>query len=112
MSRSLAVMAPLLVGSSRTPSEADWQAFEQRLEKVKALGAQAVSTDVWWGMVEPKDNAFDFSYYDRVAQAVEKAGLRWVPILSFHQCGGNVGDTVEVKLPDWLGEKYKSVSSS
>jgi hypothetical protein len=25
-----------------------------------------------------------------------------VPILSFHECGGNVGDTVNISLPEWV----------
>jgi beta-amylase len=102
--RTVNVMAPLRV------ADADWKTFEKSLAEIKALGADAVSTDVWWGLIEPKDHRFDFRYYDRIAKAVEDAGLRWVPILSFHQCGGNVGDDVTVSIPEWVGPKYASLN--
>jgi len=30
----------------------------------------------------------------------------WVPILSFHQCGGNVGDACNFPIPAWIWTKY------
>lgn len=51
------VMAPLLVTDRGT--------FQRQLRDVKAMGVDAVSTDVWWGLVEKKaDQQFDWSYYD------------------------------------------------
>ena len=112
-------MAPLLVGEPAdlrrdsagnwidTPANlAAWAGFEQMLADAKKHGADAVSTDVWWGLVEPKDGEFNWTYYERIAEVVERAGLCWVPILSFHQCGGNVGDDVFVPIPSYLGQKY------
>jgi beta-amylase len=115
-SYTLNVMAPLLVGDPKDldspESQAAWTTFENQLIDAKKLGAESVSSDVWWGLIEPKDQAFDFRYYDRMAQAVENAGLKWVPILSFHQCGGNVGDDAYVPLPSWLGAKYQALDPS
>ena len=37
---------------------------------------------------------------------ITAAGLDIAPILSFHQCGGNVGDDCDVPLPPWLWRKY------
>jgi beta-amylase len=107
---SINVMGPLLVGDAKHPNSpenaAAWDQLEKTLKEAKSLGAEAVSADVWWGLIEPRDGKFNFAYYDRFADAVEKAGLKWVPILSFHQCGGNVGDDCDVKLPTWLARKY------
>jgi hypothetical protein len=90
-----AIMAPLVVE--------DWPAFDSQLQRAKAIGVVAASTDVWWGAVEGAgDQQFDWTYYDRVSAAILAAGLKWVPIFSFHKCGGNVGDTCNIPLPGWV----------
>lgn len=95
------VMAPLRVG------DADWATLEHELTTVKGYGVDAVSVDVWWGKVEgAADNTFDWSYYDTIFSKIKAHGLKIVPILSFHQCGGNVGDDCNIPLPTWLWTKY------
>ena len=42
----------------------------------------------------------------KLAEAIRSAGLKWVPVLSFHQCGGNVGDECAIPIPAWLWKKY------
>jgi hypothetical protein len=103
------VMGPLVVGDPDAPrdDEGAWRTLHDQLLRAKALGAMAVSTDVWWGLVERDgDQRFRWDYYDRLSDEILAAGLKWVPILSFHQCGGNVGDTCDIPIPGWLGEKY------
>ncbi|MBI1859419.1 MAG: family 14 glycosylhydrolase [Deltaproteobacteria bacterium] len=80
----------------------DWDAFRRQLKSLSELGIDGVTTDVWWGRVEPKRGQFDWSYYLKYAQLVKEAGLKWVPILSFHAAGGNVGDNVDEPLPPWV----------
>lgn len=90
-----AVMAPLEVKN--------WDEFAAQLRSAKAIGVTSVSTDVWWGKVEKDgDQQFNWDYYDKVSRAIIDAGLKWVPILSFHQCGGNVGDDCDIPIPSWL----------
>ncbi len=97
-----AVMAPLLLQNS-----GDWDRFKDQLAEAKSIGVTAVSTDVWWGRVEQvRDQEFDWSYYDRLSDVIIGAGLQWVPILSFHECGANVGDDVKVPLPSWLWTRF------
>lgn len=100
------VMSPLLVGDPANPhapeSAQEWHRFDADLKAAKELGVDGVSTDVWWGLVEPKKGQYNWSYYDRVAEHINNAGLKWIPILSFHQAGGNVGDTVNVPVPNWI----------
>ncbi|RBY75267.1 beta-amylase [Geodermatophilus sp. TF02-6] len=97
------VMAPLHV--------TDWADFEADLDSVAGYGVDAVSVDVWWGDVEGRaDNRFDWSYYDRVFDVITSHGLDIVPILSFHQAGGNVGDEYTSLLPSWLWQKYAEVT--
>ena len=93
------VMAPLEVS--------DWNQFSNQLSAVKSYGVDAVTVDVWWGKVEAAgDNQFTWSYYDQIFQTITSRGLDIVPIFSFHQCGGNVGDTCNIPLPSWLWGKY------
>ncbi len=93
------VMAPLEV--------TDFTQFGNQLATVKAYGVDAVTVDVWWGKVEAAgDNQFNWSYYDQVFSTITSRGLDIVPIFSFHQCGGNVGDTCNIPLPAWLNGKY------
>jgi beta-amylase len=81
----------------------DWQAFHRQLETLKRNGVRAITTDIWWGRFESQgDNHFDWRYYLRYAEVVQAAGLEWIPILSFHQCGGNVGDDCNIPLPSWV----------
>lgn len=95
------VMAPLEVS--------DFAQFGNQLSAVKAYGVDAVTVDVWWGKVEANgDDQFTWSYYDQVFQTITSRGLDIVPIFSFHQCGGNVGDTCNIPLPSWLWGKYAS----
>lgn len=96
-------MAPLYV--------TNWNQFKSDLNLAKQMGIQGISVDVWWGNVEgEKDNQFDFSYYDQVFAAIKAADLEIIPIMSFHQCGGNVGDDYNVYLPNWIWTKYEGQS--
>ncbi|MBS1991764.1 MAG: family 14 glycosylhydrolase, partial [Cyanobacteria bacterium SZAS LIN-3] len=103
---SLSVMAPLVVGDPHDPhgesSKAAWGELDRQLGEAKKLGIDAVSTDVWWGLIEPQKGQFDWKYYEKLSDHITRAGLKWVPILSFHRCGGNVGDDVNVPLPEWI----------
>lgn len=93
------VMAPLT-------KITDWNAFKNQLQTLKSNGVYALTTDVWWGDVEAAgDNQFDWSYYKTYANVVNESGLKWVPILSTHTCGGNPGDDCNIPIPSWLWSK-------
>ncbi len=93
------VMAPLVVDN--------WSDFESQLNTAASIGVTAVSVDVWWGKVEASgDQVFDWTYYDTIFDKIENAGLDIVPIMSFHQCGGNVGDDCDIPIPSWIWNHY------
>ncbi|WXR62478.1 family 14 glycosylhydrolase [Peptostreptococcaceae bacterium AGR-M142] len=84
----------------------DFDEFDYQLKIASELGVDAISVDVWWGMVEQEDNNFDWSYYDEVFELIKNNNLKILPIMSFHQCGGNVGDDVNIYIPKFLFSKY------
>lgn len=110
------VMAPLLIGDPHNVNDPaklhEWKSFENQLEAAKKLGVHGVSTDVWWGLVEPKQNQFKWGYYDQLSTKIIGKGLNWVPIQSFHACGGNVGDTVNIPVPTWVWSHVASKMGS
>lgn len=98
---SVNVMAPLLIDEHERP------AFIRQLQQAKALGVDAVSVDIWWGLVEASaDQQFNWQYYDAIFADIRQAGLNIVPIMAFHQCGGNVGDDCDIPLPAWIWQHY------
>lgn len=110
------LMGPLLIKSPEVEFAIepgapfmDWQEFSRKVRLAKDLGVKAISTDIWWGLVQRRgEGQFDWAYYHKMAQIIVKEhGLRWMPILSKHQLGGNVGDKGFIALPFWLEEKLK-----
>eukprot|EP00122_Pirum_gemmata_P010344 Pgem_evm1s9562 len=58
--------------------------------------------DMWWGVVEhngPKQ--YNWNGYKQLADLCQKHGLKLNPVLSFHMCGGNVGDACNNPIPQW-----------
>ncbi|KAF9588309.1 hypothetical protein IFM89_008726 [Coptis chinensis] len=77
--------------------------IEKQLKQLKAADVDGVMLDVWWGIIEsngPKQ--YDWSAYRSLFQIVQKCGLKLQAIMSFHQCGGNVGDIVNIPIPKWV----------
>lgn len=61
----------------------DFGKFASDLQLLKSIGVKAMATDVWWGNVEVADQQFDWSYYDRLSNAIVSAGLQWIPIMRY-----------------------------
>lgn len=107
--KTINVMAPLVIGDPADPynesANQAWLQFDNDLAAAKKAGVYAVSTDVWWGLVEKLERQYDWRYYKKLSDHIIAAGLKWVPILSLHKCGGNIGDDVNVYLPDYVWAK-------
>ncbi len=52
--------------------------------------------------MERHPRRYDWSGYRQLFELVRSAGLRLQVVLSFHACGGNVGDSAQVPLPRWV----------
>ncbi|KAH7514323.1 hypothetical protein FEM48_Zijuj11G0076700 [Ziziphus jujuba var. spinosa] len=99
------VMLPLdtvsLEGNLNKP-----RAMNASLMALKSAGVEGVMVDAWWGLVE-KDGPLKYNWdgYAELVQMVHKHGLKLQVVMSFHQCGGNVGDSCSVPLPPWVLEE-------
>lgn len=77
--------------------------LELQLHKLRSAGVDGIMVDVWWGIVESKaPKAYNWSAYRSLFQLVSKCKLKIQAIMSFHQCGGNVGDEINIPLPWWV----------
>ena len=65
-------------------------------------GVHGIAVDLWWAAVEPSPRAYVWSGARALVDACAAAGLRVQTVLSFHACGGNVGDDAAVPLPAWV----------
>lgn len=92
----LSVMLPLDLHKWRISS------LEKRLWKLKEAGVHGVMCDMWWGMVEKTPKNYEFTCYTELVNLCAKIGLEVEFVMSFHKCGGNVGDSCSVPLPKWV----------
>lgn len=98
----LFVMLPLGV-ITRENLFPDQEKLEKQLRELRKAGVDGVMVDVWWGVIEAKGpKQYDWSSYRKLFELVQKCGLRAQAIMSFHQCGGNVGDAMYIPIPDWI----------
>ncbi|XP_059657688.1 beta-amylase 3, chloroplastic-like [Cornus florida] len=99
------VMLPLdtisLGGSLNRP-----RAMNASLMALKSAGVEGVMVDAWWGLVE-KNGPLKYNWegYADLVKMVQKHGLKLQAVMSFHQCGGNVGDSCSIPLPPWALEE-------
>ncbi|CAK9161358.1 unnamed protein product [Ilex paraguariensis] len=108
----LHVMLPLGVVNVDNVLE-DNRKLEKQLKELRGAGVDGIMVDVWWGIIESKGpKKYDWNAYMILFQLVQKCGLRIQAIMSFHQCGGNVGDAVFIPLPKWVldvGEDFPDI---
>eukprot|EP01105_Mastigella_eilhardi_P007034 TRINITY_DN18502_c0_g1_i1.p1 TRINITY_DN18502_c0_g1~~TRINITY_DN18502_c0_g1_i1.p1 ORF type:complete len:464 (-),score=105.22 TRINITY_DN18502_c0_g1_i1:743-2113(-) len=93
------VMLPLDVVTAQGVT--DVSQLQRDLAKLKQGGVDGVMGDVWWGLVEQQPQQYNWTAYAQLASLVRDAGLSWQAVMSFHKCGGNVGDTCNVSIPVW-----------
>jgi len=78
------------------------------LQKLKEGNVNGVMTDVWWGLVEVSPRNYKWDPYLQLASMVKQVGLKLQVVMSFHQCGTNVGDACYIPLPSWVLSVGKS----
>jgi len=77
-----------------------------QLDKMKEASVDGFMADVWWGLTERSPKTYSFESTKELVQMAKDRGMKVQIVASFHQCGGNVGDTCDIPLPAFLqGEK-------
>lgn len=70
------------------------KAMNAAMAALKSAGVEGVMMDVWWGLVErEKPGEYNWGGYVELMEMAKKHGLKVQAVMSFHQCGGNVGDS-------------------
>lgn len=83
----------------------DAAGLRAQLRRLRDAGVDGVMADVWWGIVEGAGpERYEWRAYRELFGMVRDEGLRLQAIMSFHACGGNVGDAVNVPIPRWVRE--------
>ena len=71
------------------------KAMEASLQALKSAGVKGIMMDVWWGLVERENpGQYNWGGYVDLIEMAHKYDLKVQAVMSFHQCGGNVGDSV------------------
>ncbi|KAF9617628.1 hypothetical protein IFM89_037691 [Coptis chinensis] len=83
----------------------DPDALMKQLRILKAVNVDGVMVDCWWGIVESHaPQVYNWSGYKQLFQIVRELKMKLQVVMSFHDCGGNVGDDVCIPLPHWVTE--------
>ncbi|RWW90148.1 hypothetical protein BHE74_00000715 [Ensete ventricosum] len=81
----------------------DPDGLRAQLKQLRAADVDGVMVDVWWGIIESKGpKSYEWGAYRELFKMVQEEGLKLKAIMSFHQCGGNVGDSVYIPIPQWV----------
>ncbi|XP_058195269.1 beta-amylase 2, chloroplastic isoform X2 [Rhododendron vialii] len=79
--------------------------LHKELQILKSANVDGVMVDCWWGIVERHaPQQYNWSGYKCLFQIVRDLDLKLQVVMSFHECGGNVGDDVHIPLPQWVAE--------
>ncbi|CAE7662413.1 BAM1 [Symbiodinium sp. CCMP2456] len=80
----------------------DPESLRAQLQQLKSGSADGIMADVWWGATEPSAKSYKFDGYKQLVDMCKSIGLKVQLVTSFHQCGGNVGDTCDIPLPAFV----------
>lgn len=92
------VMAPLEIFDN-DQKFVDNETLSNWFEKLQHGNVDGVMVDVWWGICEPTSKNYKWDGYMALFRMLVWNNLKIVPVMSFHACGGNVGDTYNVPIP-------------
>ncbi|CAN1144771.1 Beta-amylase 1, chloroplastic [Linum perenne] len=87
------------------------KAMNVSLQALKSAGVEGIMMDVWWGLVEREaPGVYNWGGYSDLLEMAKRHGLKVQAVMSFHQCGGNVGDSCNIPLPNWVVEEIHNDS--
>ncbi|XP_024517073.1 beta-amylase 2, chloroplastic [Selaginella moellendorffii] len=80
------------------------EGIRRDLQALKSVNVDGVMVDCWWGLVEDTPQKYNWCAYRELFTIVKESDLKLQVVMSFHQCGGNVGDDVNIPIPKWVLE--------
>ncbi|KAH0794246.1 putative beta-amylase [Histomonas meleagridis] len=95
------VMSPLAMFDSNQ-NLLDSSKYEYWFSQLQSANVKGVMIDVWWGICEQAQKSYKFTGYRTVFDMLKNKGLKIIPVMSFHRCGGNVGDSCNIPIPDFV----------
>jgi beta-amylase len=95
------VMMPLDTVTGDGLEVSDLATRKAWLKGLADSGVTGVMCDIWWGLCEPSPGKYCFAGYLKLCEILQELGLKLQAVMSFHQCGGNVGDSVTFPIPAW-----------
>lgn len=95
------IMMPLDWMSDDAMSLRNPEKLATQFQALKSTGVRGVMADVWWGLCEPAAGTYHFGAVQALCALLKTEGLQLQATMSFHQCGGNVGDAVNIPIPQW-----------
>lgn len=98
------VMMPLDTVTMDGNSVKDLETRRAWLQGLAKSGTRGIMVDVWWGTCEPAPGKYNFAGYLELCKLCKEMGLKVQAVMSFHACGGNVGDSVCIPVPSWALE--------
>jgi len=101
------VMMPLDTITEDGSAVSDLVTRKAWLQGLYDSGVTGVMVDVWWGTCEPQPGQYRWAGYLELCKILKEIGLKLQAVMSFHQCGGNVGDSVSIPLPSYVLEPAK-----
>ncbi len=111
---TVGLMAPLIIGDPSNLncefSLQEWNIFRGWLKTWDKSKPKYLSVDVWMGLANPVKGVFNFGYYRKMFETLIEHGFKIAAIMSYHQCGGNIGDTVYQPFTPWLWQEMADVS--
>mmetsp|Transcript_57540 Transcript_57540/g.136875 ORF Transcript_57540/g.136875 Transcript_57540/m.136875 type:complete len:475 (+) Transcript_57540:60-1484(+) len=75
--------------------------LREQLKGLVKAGVKGVMADIWWGVCEPAPGKYEFGAAKALCEMLASLDLKLQAVMSFHKCGGNVGDVVNIPIPEF-----------
>jgi beta-amylase len=97
------VMLPLKTVTDDGKGLVDRNFLSNAFQRLKNnAGLDGIMVDVWWGIVERNSGQYTWDGYLQLMELLKQVGLKAEVVMSFHQCGGNVGDDCNIPIPQFV----------
>ena len=95
------VMAPLAILDDNQHIK-DKDKITRWFDQLQTGNVDGLMIDVWWGLVERSTKSYKWDGYVEIFNMLKQRGLKIVPVMSFHKCGGNCGDDCNIPIPSFV----------